>query len=238
MACEELCPPAFIPPARDELIDGIRNASGAAGPSTESRALSEMLAQAADAVSSELAPRALLKRAAVTGSEAGIVTGLEVSVASRMLSRLLACMGHAHSIFGFAVTLGERLDALIAHTQRASLARALFMDAAGSFLVERYAAQVEDSLRGALASQGLELSSRFSPGYCDWGLAHGQQELFRFLSPQTIGISLLPSGMMSPLKSVTGICIAASRVPHRAPCPFCQHHVCRYRRVDGNRLYC
>ena len=236
MASEEPGPPAFIPPARDELIAGIRKACGATQTSLNRRALTDMLEDAADAVTDALEPRSILKRTDITGLEQGVLSGREVSVASRKICRIVAGMDRAASIFGFALTLGAGLDALTARTQRTSLSRALFLDAAGSFLAERWAVRIEDHLRSALAHQDLELSARFSPGYCDWDIESGQRELFRFLSPEVIGISLLPSAMMSPVKSITGICIAAGRVPHRTPCAECRKQHCRYRRADDNRL--
>lgn len=231
MANEYLYPLTFVPPTRDELIEGIRIASGLMGPSSNRQVLSDMLTQAADAVPAVLAPRSLLKKTDITGFEAGILTGREVSIDSKKLCRLIAGMDQAAYIFAFALTLGGELDTLIAHSQRASLTRALFMDAAGSFLAERYAAQMEDHLRVTLSEQGLELSARFSPGYCDWEIVQGQRELFRFLSPQSIRIILLPSGVMLPLKSITGICIAAVHAPFRTPCAGCHKKRCRYRRT-------
>ena len=231
MGNKELCPPDFIPPTRDALIAGIWKASGTAPTSRNSRTITDMLARVADAAMSVVDPRSLLKQTEITGVEESVLTGREVSIACRELCRLMASMDQPDSIFGFALTLGGELDALIVQTQRKSLAGALFLDAAGSFLAEQYAAQVEDHLRVALALQGLELSARFSPGYSDWDIACGQPELFRFLLPQTIGISLWPSGMMSPFKSITGICIAAAHVPPRTPCESCHKQDCRYRRV-------
>jgi len=191
-----------------------------------------MLAQAADAAMAVAAPRSLLKQTGITGVEESVLLGREVTILSRELCRLIGSMHEADSIYGFALTLGHELDALIAQTQPTSLAQALFLDAAGSFLAEHYAGQMEDYLRRMLAQRGLELSARFSPGYSDWEIAHGQRELFHFLRPESIGIGISASGVMSPMKSITGICIAAARVPHRTPCSFCHKKDCRSRRAD------
>jgi len=217
-------------------MEGIRKASGAAPTWQDNRALADMLAQAADAAMDVLDPRSLLKQTDITGVEEGVLTGREVTIPSRELCRLVATMHQANSIYGFALTLGGELDALIEKNQRTSLARALLLDAAGSFLAELYAAQVEDHLRKTISRQGRELSARFSPGYGDWEIACGQPALFRFLRPETIGITLRPSGMMSPMKSITGICISAAHVPHRTPCSLCHKKDCRYRRADIKRL--
>ncbi|MFH1765721.1 MAG: vitamin B12 dependent-methionine synthase activation domain-containing protein, partial [Gemmatimonadota bacterium] len=46
----------------------------------------------------------------------------------------------------------------------------------------------------------------YSPGYCGWHIT-GQKELFAFLDPQQIGISLNASCLMSPIKSVSGVLV-------------------------------
>jgi cobalamin-dependent methionine synthase I len=143
---------------------------------------------------------------------------------------MAATMHQGAFMYGFALTLGDQLDELVARAQRSSLAEALVLDAAGSFLVEHYAGLLEESLEKDLSRQGLLLSASFSPGYCDWDLRQGQEELFRFLSPQDIGIDLHDSGMMSPVKSMTGIFVASPEMPERTPCGLCLKGECPHRR--------
>jgi hypothetical protein len=74
---------------------------------------------------------------------------------------------------------------------------------------------------------------RYSPGYCGWHIS-GQKMLFQFLRPEEIGISLLESFLMKPLKSVTGVLIAGKKTVHvfKPEFPFCSEckdHSCQQR---------
>jgi len=50
----------------------------------------------------------------------------------------------------------------------------------------------------------------FSPGYCGWHIS-AQKALFDVLKPDDIGISLTPSCLMEPLKSVSGVVISGAK---------------------------
>jgi hypothetical protein len=219
----------FIPPTQDELIEGLRRYTGISEINNR-EIISSKLSQCATEVLAVLEPRSILKKTMVSGCNAGTLVGKGVSIESKKLSSMVATMNQPAFIYGFALTLGEQIDGLIEHSQRISLAEALILDAAGSFLVEHYASLFEDCLVKELSRQGLQLSTRFSPGYCDWDLKHGQAELSRFLSPHVIGIDLRESGLMSPMKSITGIFIVASSMPERTPCAFCLDQDCPHRR--------
>lgn len=73
----------------------------------------------------------------------------------------------------------------------------------------------------------------YSPGYCGWHIS-GQRRLFAALGPETIGIELTQSCLMRPLKSVSGVLVAARPAAHvfRPVFPFCEDcttHECRGR---------
>jgi hypothetical protein len=74
---------------------------------------------------------------------------------------------------------------------------------------------------------------RFSPGYCGWHVS-GQKKLFAALEPEEIGITLTPSCLMKPLKSISGVIIAGDVDIFQfedafAFCGECSTHVCRER---------
>ncbi len=73
----------------------------------------------------------------------------------------------------------------------------------------------------------------YSPGYCGWHVS-GQRALFAFLDPGEIGVTLNPSCLMEPLKSVSGVLVAGPSGIHRfAPaypfCRECRDQPCRAR---------
>lgn len=221
---------SFLPPVRDRFIRGIRQFAGIEDEHKDGRALTDTIARTAADVLTVLAPRALLGKKMLTACTARSLTAEGLVIASVKLAGLVSAMDRPAGLYGFALTLGEEIDGLIAQAQQNSWAEALLLDAAGSFLVEHYADLVEEHLRAELARSGLETSARFSPGYCDWDLRRGQAHLARFLKPASIGIAMLASGAMSPRKSLTGIVVAAASMPARTPCAWCQKPVCPYRR--------
>jgi hypothetical protein len=77
----------------------------------------------------------------------------------------------------------------------------------------------------------------YSPGYCGWNIS-GQGKLFAALKPEEIGISLNSSYLMQPLKSVSGVLVAAECEVHElntgtyAFCAECRNPSCR-ERIDS-----
>jgi hypothetical protein len=74
---------------------------------------------------------------------------------------------------------------------------------------------------------------RYSPGYCGWDIT-GQRQLFQALRPEEIGITLRESCLMEPLKSISGVLVAARPEVHRFDnnypfCSACTTQTCRSR---------
>jgi len=104
----------------------------------------------------------------------------------------------------FVATIGDALEARVRdHLASGRYLEGILLDAAGSVAVESVCDQVE---RGC-AGDGP--SARFSPGYCMWPL-ESQRRLFALLQPEEIGVTLLPSMLMQPLKSVSGLVVEAA----------------------------
>ncbi len=73
----------------------------------------------------------------------------------------------------------------------------------------------------------------YSPGYCGWNVT-AQKKIFKFLSPEKIGIALNGSSLMTPIKSVSGVLISGERDIHKFRmiypfCKTCQTYSCRER---------
>ncbi len=74
---------------------------------------------------------------------------------------------------------------------------------------------------------------RYSPGYCGWDIT-GQRKLFRALRPEEVGVTLRESCLMEPLKSISGVLVAARPEDHRFDntypfCSACTTQTCRSR---------
>lgn len=77
------------------------------------------------------------------------------------------------------------------------IVRMFIADSIGSLLAEKCADQMERVLEG-------NHTNRFSPGYCGWHVRQ-QQILFPLFKGNTCGVTLTPSSLMVPIKSVSGI---------------------------------
>ena len=105
--------------------------------------------------------------------------------------------------WAFAATIGGAIEARIkGHFEQGRYLQAVILDAAGSVAVEA----VCDLVERRCAGEGP--SARFSPGYCMWRLEN-QKALFALLHPDHMGVRLLPSMIMQPIKSVTGLVVRA-----------------------------
>ncbi len=104
-------------------------------------------------------------------------------------------------------------------------------DALGSQAAEGAADALTARLRPRLR-EGEELTLRYSPGYCGMDLAE-QRLIFDRVDAGAIGVSLLPTLLMEPVKSVSGLIGVAPRErveAYRSPCDRCAKDGCHMRR--------
>lgn len=138
----------------------------------------------------------------------------------------------------FAVTIGEAVSQKIDHFFKThEYALAGMLDAFASAGAEKVADSVQDHYRKRLVHKKIATAHtvvlRYSPGYCGWHVS-GQKKLFAYLKPKEIGITLLDSFLMKPLKSISGVFVAGAKDIHifedNFPfCSECQTHSCRSR---------
>jgi hypothetical protein len=121
----------------------------------------------------------------------------------------------ADSLALFAVTVGEKVTEKIDTLFKVNdFALGSMLDSVASAGTDKAAERVESRYFDLLSEEG-EISRskgvlRFSPGYCGWHMS-GQKQLFEFLHPEDIGITLLESCLMKPLKSISGVLVAGDR---------------------------
>jgi len=133
----------------------------------------------------------------------------------------------------FAFTLGIQCEEKIKELGSDSIMPAFIWDALLSTMAEHFADQTEAFIKYQFIKQGMSITRRFSPGYCDLEFLQGQTALFNFCKPEKIGIKInKKSGLMIPRKSITGFVIAAEKVPYTQPCDFCTRN-CKDRRLNN-----
>lgn len=103
------------------------------------------------------------------------------------------------------------------------------VDVLGSVMVEKAMDKVQEILQHNMQKQGLHISNRYSPGYCDWDVKE-QKQLFSFLPDNFCNVSLSDSCLMVPVKSVSGVIAIGEKVRFKKHvCQNCNMANCLYR---------
>lgn len=103
------------------------------------------------------------------------------------------------------------------------------LDVLGSLLVEKAMDKLQVQIHAESLEEGMNISNRYSPGYCQWSVEE-QQKLFSFFPDQFCGVLLSQSSLMSPAKSVSGIIGIGENVTFRKhDCSACSSKNCLYR---------
>ena len=217
-----------FPPARLEPPEGaVVAALGMKGGRRPSPRSAELLRRALELFRGLSEPRGI-SRPATIGEFAAIFRGRGLNAAQAPLEGIFP---RAASLHLFAFTLGERISAGIRDLFAGDdFALGAVLDAVASLAADN-AGRVAEEWAEAQAA-GLK-AYLYSPGYCGWHIS-GQEELFAFLQPAAIGMSLNASFLMTPLKSISGVLVAGPAAIHRISgdypfCVQCQSPTCRER---------
>ncbi len=134
----------------------------------------------------------------------------------------------------FVATCGERVELLSKQLMREShVLEGYIVDLIGSELAEETADYVHRHIEIKVEHEGLSVTNRYSPGYCNWPVSD-QHNLFSALKGDTCGIQLTPTSLMIPVKSVSGILGIGHHVKRVAyKCKLCSDDKCILRgKVD------
>ena len=145
-------------------------------------------------------------------------------------SIITAQLKTARQVAVFACTAGNALEdwskALIKGEEPA---KGYMIDMLASLVVEAAMDMIHDNLAAESGELALNVSNRFSPGYCQWPLTDAHQ-LVSMLPPGFCNISLNDAAFMTPAKSICGI-IGIGRKVKRSEhqCGCCDQDACVYR---------
>ena len=186
----------------DAKARSLRDAARYLGLRGEPASQALALLETAYAMAREAAqPRSLIRRAPMRACEGRLAVADALVIPSLDLCRLFA---DAREGLALAVTLGAPLDSLVRRLMMTDPALGAAVGACASALVDEVIDGLLAEQKRALASEGLSLSPRFSPGYGDAPLTC-QGPLLSWLEARRIGISLTLGGLMLPEKSVTAL---------------------------------
>ena len=153
-----------------------------------------------------------------------------LTITSDVLSRVLA---RCHQVAIFVASIGWDLEERVAQLMKdGQMLMATILDAIGSEAAEKTACYLQDKVQEVATSNGLDITLRYSPGYCDWDITQ-QRVLFEAMDSSPLGVSLSEDCLMMPRKSVSGI-IGVSRFKRYqlrySPCRLCPKTDCQSRR--------
>ncbi len=141
-------------------------------------------------------------------------------------------VGGAEVLYVAVCTVGRALDERVREHRRAGRRfEMLMLDELGSWGVDQVRRQLYDGVSCELAGRGWRTSSPLSPGEGVWSIRE-QRTIFGLLGAEEIGVRLLPSYVIEPLKSLTVVFGAGARpmgVEGMTNCDFCSiQDRCRY----------
>jgi hypothetical protein len=130
----------------------------------------------------------------------------------------------------FACTAGPEIGTLSKELMHdGDFIKGYVADVVGSEMVESAMDKIQNDLEQKMEGQSLHITDRYSPGYCGWSVGE-QHKLFSFLPENFCGITLTPSSLMQPIKSVSGIIGIGSEVERKGyVCQMCDMVNCIYR---------
>jgi hypothetical protein len=177
-----------------------------------------------------LRPRGVLRIDQVTAIHPN---RLELASGTEYAGSASAFLRHSQMVAAFVVTIGSALERLSRNWLRSGkVMQGTVADAIASEAVEAAAELMEREVRSWAHAQGLEITPRFSPGYCGMHVRE-QVALFNSVPANRINVRRLPSCLMVPMKSISGLIGVgpADKVsPNVYPCELCDHPDCTQRR--------
>ncbi len=217
--------PLEIEPDRAEVLRYLGYPEGASAAAR----IEEKLDEAIETCRGKLRPRGLYALYRVTERTPGSLT---LEGWAKFSGEVGEFLEGAHTAAVFLATAGpETVQFAEAATRSRQTLAGLIYNAIGSQLAEAVVERLVADLAGR-AAPGDCLTLRYSPGYCGISLAQ-QRTIFRLVDGGRIGVELLPTLIMKPVKSVSGLIGIGPDREVKAfgnPCDRCPKLDCRMRR--------
>jgi len=216
-------------------LDLVQRAVGIRADRTEHGRWVAAARELADTLPRLLRPRAVYRIDAVRTIEPA---QLVLASGTTFHGDIAGILSDACYVASAVVTIGPALERLARRWIRGGEAvRGSLADAFASEAVEAAADRLQAHVRAWAQARGLDITPRYSPGYCGLDL-HQQMPLFAGLPTERIRVRLQPSCLMLPLKSIScliGIGPADRVHPDVVPCQLCDHPDCMQRRAEFRR---
>lgn len=105
-------------------------------------------------------------------------------------------------------------------------------DCIGTEIVEATANFMQNELAKECLKEEFGITNRYSSGYCGWNISEQHKLFSLFGKEETCGIQLMDSGLMYPIKSISGIIgIGKNVIQKEYGCSQCNYSKCfRHKR--------
>ena len=166
-------------------------------------------------------------------SENGIIV-TEQDHKFKVSKKMIDLLKNAEYLILVVATIGlETEKAVKEKFQQGNHVRAMVLDAAGTVAVKTTGQWLNRFIEEKNSREDLKFSRYFEPGSGDWDIREKKQ-IFEILKPEMIGITLNPSFMMNPAKSLSWIRAAGPNLiaPYRDEfsCQYCMLDHCQFRK--------
>jgi len=133
----------------------------------------------------------------------------------------------------FACTLSNNLnDHITKYDFNTHYLEAYMKDILGNVIIEKTAQKLLEQIKSDSRFSDLKVSNSISPGNCGWPVEE-QKKLFALLPDNFLGIQLNESGMMYPVKSLSGIIGIGKKVRFKqTECRYCKSKNCMFRKEE------
>lgn len=139
---------------------------------------------------------------------------------------------NSHEIAVFVCTVGDGFEKELQEFTK--LEDSYVIDIIGTVVVEKSIEKLLNTIQKEVDSKNLKITNTISPGNCGW-LISEQEKLFRLLPKNFLGITLNSSGMMYPVKSISGIVGIGKNVSLKhTECELCTSKNCMFRKAKYN----
>lgn len=148
-------------------------------------------------------------------------------------SKIPAFITGAEKLVFLLVTIGPDIEKEAGSlTSGDDVLTGYLLDRIGSYAVESLAENLEKKLRRNYSLVKKSVSSRFSPGYCDWAIEE-QFKMAKVIDFSGAGVELNSNCMMIPKKSVSAVVAVAAESIFKefvSSCDICANLECDFRR--------
>lgn len=203
----------------ETILPDIDEALRYSGVSVADDAMREQMRRLMIKAQSCFQPRSVWRCFDLVHSDDGpVLSGIGLKLTGRSASLMLHnCTKAALMV----CTLGSRFDSLLREYSLRDMSQALLLNGLGGAWVEALCDAVEAEIASAVP--GMYHTDRFSPGYGDLPLTVQSALLSAVNAQRRTGVTLLPSYLMNPEKTVTAILgLSEQPVPARIRgCGYC-----------------